>query len=105
MVPAKNLRHRDTRMVEPNYGHLAPSFIVDAIQANARDYGSAHDSGGAVASKQAVKNSRANICHARPLKPDRFSSSLFAPPRRFCTVRSERVENKKGKRITNAGNG
>ena len=35
MVVAKNLGHRDTRMVEFHYGHLAPSFIVDAIHAGA----------------------------------------------------------------------
>jgi hypothetical protein len=31
MVVAKNLGHADTRMVEKHYGHLAPSFIIDAI--------------------------------------------------------------------------
>jgi integrase len=38
MVVAKNLGHRDTRMVEHHYGHLAPSFIVDAIHAGAPVY-------------------------------------------------------------------
>jgi integrase len=32
MVVAKNLGHSDTRMVEKHYGHLAPSYIVDAIR-------------------------------------------------------------------------
>lgn len=32
MVVAKNLGHADTRMVERHYGHLAPSFIRDAIK-------------------------------------------------------------------------
>jgi len=32
---AKNLGHADTRMVEKHYGHLAPSFIIDAIHAGA----------------------------------------------------------------------
>ena len=35
MVVAKNLGHADTRMVEKHYGHLAPSYIVDAIHAGA----------------------------------------------------------------------
>jgi integrase len=35
MVAAKNLGHVDTRMVERHYGHLAPSFIIDAIRAGA----------------------------------------------------------------------
>jgi integrase len=39
MVVAKNLGHSDTRMVEKHYGHLAPSFIVEAIQAGAPRFG------------------------------------------------------------------
>jgi integrase len=39
MVVAKNLGHADTRMVEKHYGHLAPSFITDAIRAGAPRYG------------------------------------------------------------------
>jgi integrase len=39
MVVAKNLGHVDTRMVEKHYGHLAPSFIADAIRAGAPRYG------------------------------------------------------------------
>jgi integrase len=35
MVVAKNLGHVDTRMVEKHYGHLAPSYITEAIQAGA----------------------------------------------------------------------
>jgi integrase len=35
MVVAKNLGHRDTRMVERHYGHLAPNYIVDEIRKNA----------------------------------------------------------------------
>jgi integrase len=35
MVVAKNLGHVDTRMVEKHYGHLAPSFIAEAIRAGA----------------------------------------------------------------------
>jgi integrase len=44
LVVAKNLGHRDTRMVEHHYGHMAPSFIVDAIHAGAPVYGVAADS-------------------------------------------------------------
>jgi integrase len=39
MVVARNLGHRDTRMVEQHYGHLAPSFVTDAIRAGAPRYG------------------------------------------------------------------
>ena len=37
-VVAKNLGHADSRMVERHYGHLAPSFIADAIRAGAPRY-------------------------------------------------------------------
>jgi integrase len=33
IVVAKNLGHTDTRMVEKHYGHLAPSYVADAIRA------------------------------------------------------------------------
>jgi integrase len=39
MVVAKNLGHSDTRMVEKHYGHLAPSFISDAVRAHAPRFG------------------------------------------------------------------
>jgi integrase len=39
MVIAKNLGHADTRMVEKHYGHLAPSFVVDAIRKGAPRFG------------------------------------------------------------------
>lgn len=39
MVVARNLGHADTRMVEKHYGHLAPSFVADAIRANAPRFG------------------------------------------------------------------
>jgi integrase len=35
VVVARNLGHVDTRMVERVYGHLAPSFVADAIRAGA----------------------------------------------------------------------
>jgi hypothetical protein len=38
LVVAKNLGHADTRMVEMHYGHLAPSFIANAIRAGAPRY-------------------------------------------------------------------
>ena len=43
MVVAKNMGHRDTRMVERVYGHLARNYIVDAIPAGAPKYGIAND--------------------------------------------------------------
>jgi integrase len=39
LIVAKNLGHADTRMVEKHYGHLAPSFVADAIRANAPRFG------------------------------------------------------------------
>jgi hypothetical protein len=39
LLIAKNLGHADTRMVEKHYGHLAPSYIADAIRAGAPKFG------------------------------------------------------------------
>ena len=39
LVVAKNLGHSDTRMVERHYGHLAASYIADAIRAGAPRFG------------------------------------------------------------------
>lgn len=43
MVVAKNLGHRDTGMVEKFYGHLAPSFVADAVRASAPRFKVASD--------------------------------------------------------------
>lgn len=40
LVVARNLGHRDTRMVERHYGHLAPSYEADAIRAAAPRFAS-----------------------------------------------------------------
>jgi integrase len=39
IVVAENLGHKDTKMVEKHYGHLAKSYIADAIRAGAPNYG------------------------------------------------------------------
>ena len=39
LVVAKNLGHSDRRMVEKHYGHLAPSYIADAIRQHAPRFG------------------------------------------------------------------
>ena len=39
LVVAKNLGHTDTRMVERHYGHLAPSYVADAIREGAPRFG------------------------------------------------------------------
>jgi integrase len=39
MVVAKNLGHTDTRMVEKHYGHLAPSYVADAVRKSAPKFG------------------------------------------------------------------
>lgn len=44
MVVAKNMGHADTRMVERHYGHLAPSFVADAIRAGAPRFGAVEPS-------------------------------------------------------------
>jgi hypothetical protein len=36
---AKNLGHVDTRMVERHYGHLAPSYVADAVRKHAPRFG------------------------------------------------------------------
>jgi integrase len=39
LLVAKNMGHKDTRMVEKHYGHLAPSYVTDAIRAGAPRFG------------------------------------------------------------------
>ena len=39
MVVAQNLGHRDTRMVERHYGHLAESFVAETIRRTAPSFG------------------------------------------------------------------
>jgi hypothetical protein len=39
LIVAKNLGHADTRMVEKHYGHMAESFVTEAIRAAAPCYG------------------------------------------------------------------
>ena len=39
MVVARNLGHRDTRMVELHYGHLAPSYVASAVREHAPRFG------------------------------------------------------------------
>lgn len=48
MVAAKNLGHTDTRQVEKHYGHLAPSYVADAIRAGAPRFGTVPKSNVAV---------------------------------------------------------
>ncbi|MBL8248159.1 MAG: site-specific integrase [Candidatus Competibacter sp.] len=44
LVLAQNLGHKDTRMVEKHYGHLAPSYLADAVRASAPRFGLATES-------------------------------------------------------------
>jgi integrase len=39
MIVARNLGHTDTRMVEKHYGHLAPSYVADAVRKHAPSFG------------------------------------------------------------------
>ena len=61
LVVAKNIGHADTRMVEKHYGHIAPSYVAEAIRAGAPRFG-------AVAS------------NVKPLRY--FGVRAFAPKRR-----------------------
>ena len=54
LVLAKNLGHTDTRMVEKHYGHLAASYITDAIRAGAPRFGII-DQGKVVSLKRSTK--------------------------------------------------
>jgi integrase len=39
MVVARNLGHVDTRQVERHYGHMSPSFVVEAVRTHAPRFG------------------------------------------------------------------
>ncbi len=39
IVLAHNLGHRDTRMVEKHYGHLAPSYVTETVRSTAPRFG------------------------------------------------------------------
>ncbi|ALJ34269.1 site-specific integrase [Azospirillum brasilense] len=43
MVVAQNLGHRDTRMVEQHYGHLAQSYVADMVRQTAPSFGFVQD--------------------------------------------------------------
>jgi hypothetical protein len=43
-VVARNLGHADTRMVEKHYGHLAPSYVVEAVRKHAPRFGATEES-------------------------------------------------------------
>jgi integrase len=58
LVVARNLGHKDTRMVETHYGHLAPSFVVDAVRAGAPRWGTADLKSNVKPLKRVVKKSR-----------------------------------------------
>lgn len=44
LVVARNLGHADTRMVEKHYGHLAPSYVADAVRKSAPRFGAVEPS-------------------------------------------------------------
>jgi integrase len=58
LVVARNLGHADTRMVERHYGHLAPSYIADAIRAGAPRFGPVASSVGPVVPIQAARKAK-----------------------------------------------
>lgn len=48
LVVAKNMGHTTTRMVEKHYGHLAPSYMADAIRDAAPHFDISGDTEGVV---------------------------------------------------------
>jgi len=44
MTLAQNLGHRDTRMCERHYSHLAPSFVADQVREHVPKFGFKPDS-------------------------------------------------------------
>lgn len=50
LVVAKNMGHSTTRMVERHYGHLAPSYVADAIRSAAPKFEISGDDDGVVTS-------------------------------------------------------
>lgn len=44
MVVARNLGHKDTRMVERHYGHLSAAYVDDMIRASAPRFGAVESS-------------------------------------------------------------
>src|SRR5205823_13765885 len=86
LVVAKNLGHADTRMVEKHYGHLAPSYIADAIRAGAPRFGDTPittiplHSGKSGGIAKSVAHGRTPLpCSTRPTP---VSSSVSSPRRR-----------------------
>jgi hypothetical protein len=72
IVIAKNLGHRDTRMVEHHYGHLAPSYVAEAIHAGAPRFGIATPT--SVVPLHASKSRRKVKNDDRPLHLSRHST-------------------------------
>jgi integrase len=58
IVVAKNLGHSTTRMVEKHYGHLAPSFISDAVRAHAPHFGVASTNVKSFVNRKSINQSR-----------------------------------------------
>jgi integrase len=59
LVVARNLGHAVTRMVERHYGHLAPSYITDAIRAGAPRFGFEADQKVIAAARSGTKQNKA----------------------------------------------
>jgi integrase len=68
LVVAKNLGHADTRMIERHYGHLAPSYIAEAIRAGAPKFGFTPDP--KLSSLQEVPCRNRERCRGRKRKPN-----------------------------------
>jgi integrase len=75
LVVARNLGHADTRMVERHYGHLAPSYITDAIRAGAPRFGFEVDQK-VIAAARSRERSKSKLVEGRHDKAQRATSDL-----------------------------
>ena len=66
-VVAAQLGHRDTRMVDRHYGHLAPSYVADAVRAGFGTLGIVEDDGVTPIKAPEKKHGRRALGAVRPL--------------------------------------
>jgi hypothetical protein len=87
MVVARNLGHVDTSMVEKHYGHLAPSYVAEAVKRHAPRYGVKDETNvSAIPAKR-----RSTATPARRFLPPTFYSALEKPS--FISAEGLSVDN------------
>ncbi len=65
MVVAKNLGHRDTRMVELFYGHLAPDYVKQSVREHGPKYGLPKSNVEALTPRRETKRASSGLKNAR----------------------------------------